>query len=261
MREIQTPAYGHRLDGVLRAREKDLYGILNGVDYTDWDPSTDRFIKARYSADDLRGKRLCKADLIKEFGLKMGLDTPLAGMVSRLVDQKGLDIVCEAMDRLMALDMGMVILGTGDRSYHVKLARLASRYPHRLGVKIAFDNVLAHKIEAGCDLFLMPSRYEPCGLNQIYSLRYGTIPVVRATGGLDDTIKDYQGGEGNGFKFREYSADALVDKVREALKIYRNRKAWERLQKRAMKEDFSWEKSAKKYVDLYMRALSNVPKK
>ncbi len=260
-REILTPEYGHRLDGVLRVREKDFYGVLNGVDYTGWDPSTDRFIKARYSIDDLSGKRLCKADLIKEFGLNIGPDTPVAGVVSRLADQKGLDILCEAMDRLMELGLAVVILGTGDRGYHIKLTRLAGRYPRRLGVKIAFDEALAHKIEAGADIFLMPSKYEPCGLNQIYSLRYGTIPVVRATGGLDDTIKEYRNGRGTGFKFREYSAEALVKKVAEALRVYRKRRAWEGLQKRAMKEDFSWYRSAKKYAALYKKVLSTLPNK
>ncbi len=254
-KEIQTPEFGYGLEGVLRSRSKDLYGVLNGVDYAQWDPSADEFIPAPYSPDDLKGKGVCKKDIIKEFSLKIKPGTPLVGLISRLADQKGFDILSGAIEELMSLGIGMVVLGTGEEKYHRLFTELAGRYPDRLGVKITFDNALAHRIEAGCDMFLMPSKYEPCGLNQIYSLRYGTIPVVRGTGGLDDTIRDYKGGMGNGFKFKEYSSEALVMKLREAVAVYKDHKAWKELQTAAMKEDFSWDRSAARYIELYRLAL------
>lgn len=255
--EIQTPEYGCGLEDVLRYRGKDLYGILNGVDYKEWDPSTDRFIAANYSKEAISGKLLCKKDLLKSFELKLPIKRPLIGIISRLSAQKGFDIFAQAVDELMSLDIGVVILGEGEREYQELLIKLSKRYPERFGVRIRFDNTLAHKIEAGCDILLMPSRYEPCGLNQMYSLRYGTIPIVRATGGLDDTIEDYnpKTGEGNGFKFKDYSPKALIDKVRFALEVYRDKKAWVRLIKRAMSEDFSWERSVRLYEEVYKRAL------
>ncbi|MEE9614124.1 MAG: glycogen synthase GlgA [Thermodesulfobacteriota bacterium] len=253
-REIQTPEYGCGLEGVLKKRKKDLHGVLNGVDYTEWNPRTDDLIPANFSERSLRGKGVCKKDVIKEYGLKLGRRTPLLGLISRLADQKGLDILARAMGDLIELDLGLVILGTGEKKYHRLFEKLARRWPDRLGVRTTFDNTLAHRVEAGCDIFLMPSRYEPCGLNQIYSLRYGTVPLVRATGGLDDTIKDYKKNEGNGFKFKEYSSKALVEKVKEALLVYKDKKAWQALQKRAMREEFSWERSAEKYMDLYREA-------
>jgi starch synthase len=202
----------------------------------------------------MSGKRVCKEEMLKRFGLKLPLDTPVIGMISRLAGQKGFDILFEAMPRLMEMDIGMVILGSGEIKYQAIVEDLAALYPEKIAVKIAFDNKLSHLVEAGSDMFLMPSRYEPCGLNQIYSLRYGTVPIVRATGGLDDTVRDYNEGNGNGFKFREYSAPALVEKVREALKVYRDKKAWSALQKTGMQERFSWEDSAKRYIRLYMIA-------
>jgi starch synthase len=258
-KEIQTSEYGYGLEGVLRSRAKDLYGVLNGVDYTEWNPETDEFLPANYSSDDLKGKAACKKELVKEFSLKLRQNVPLVGVISRLANQKGFDILSEAMEELMELDIGMVVLGTGDKKYHELFTELAGRHPERLGVKITFDNALAHRIEAGCDMFLMPSKYEPCGLNQIYSLRYGTIPVVRATGGLDDTIRDHKGGVGNGFKFNEYSPHALVEKLKEAVKVYKDKKEWKALQTKAMKEDFSWERSARRYLELYELALGKAP--
>ncbi|HHL39578.1 MAG TPA: glycogen synthase GlgA [Deltaproteobacteria bacterium] len=255
-REIQTEEFGCGLEGVLRARSKDLYGVLNGVDYSVWDPSNDEKIAARYSASDLSGKEKCKADLLGEYAIDAPLETPLIGIISRLTDQKGFDILAEAMDELMAMELAMVVLGTGERRYQELFTELASRHRGRLGVKIAYDDTLAHKIEAGCDMFLMPSRYEPCGLNQIYSLRYGTIPIVRATGGLDDTIRDYDTGAGNGFKFTDYTARALVEKVKEAIWVYGYKEAWRELQARAMREDFSWERSAARYMEIYRRTLA-----
>lgn len=253
--EIQTPEYSYGLEGVLKCRSKDLYGILNGVDYKEWNPSTDSLIAANYSEEEISGKRLCKKDLLKEFKLNIAVKKPLIGIISRLSSQKGLDIFSQAIDKLMGFDLGVVILGEGDRSYQELLIKLSKRYPERLGVRIKFDNTLAHKIEAGADILLMPSRYEPCSLNQMYSLKYGTIPIVRATGGLDDTIQDYnpKTGTGNGFKFKDYSHNALIDKVRFALEFYKDKKTWERLVKRAMREDFSWNKSAMEYEKVYQK--------
>ena len=264
--EIQTPEYGYGLEGILGKRKDSLHGVLNGVDYSLWDPATDEFIAARYSPGDMKGKLACRKDLLKEFGLKLKGATPLVGIISRLADQKGFDILSEAMAEIMKLDVGMVVLGTGEKKYHRLFEELARKYSKKLGVKIAFDNALAHKIEAGSDFLLMPSKYEPCGLNQIYSLCYGTIPIVRATGGLDDTISDYKGAKGpkggragsasgNGFKFRKYSARELVGKLKEAFVVYKDKKAWPSLQKRAMAEDFSWESSAKRYLKLYEFAI------
>lgn len=255
-KEIQTPEYGYGLEGVLKKRKDRLFGVLNGVDYSQWNPATDRYIKANYNEKDLSGKALCKEDLIREFSLDIDPSVPLIGIISRFAEQKGFDILSEAMDELMKLRLAIVILGTGEKRYQTLLSELASRYRGRLSVKIAFNEALAHKMEAGCDFLLMPSRYEPCGLNQIYSLRYGTIPIVRATGGLDDTIRDYSEKDGNGFKFKEYSSKALVEKVKEALKVYRNKKRWQTLQKRAMREDFSWQRSARTYLSIYKFAMN-----
>ncbi|MBI5642041.1 MAG: glycogen synthase GlgA [Deltaproteobacteria bacterium] len=252
--EIQTPEYGYGLEGVLQRRKDNLYGVLNGIDYEEWNPEADPMIPANYSRDDMRGKRPCRRKLLKGFGLKLKPEVPLIGIISRLAAQKGFDILSEAMPELMELDLGIVLLGSGDRKYRELMEGLAERYPEKLAVKIDFNNALSHLVEAGSDMFLMPSRYEPCGLNQIYSLRYGTIPVVRATGGLEDTVRDYKEGDGTGFKFKEYSAKAIVEKVKEAIAVFEDKKAWEELQKRAMAEDFSWERSARKYMELYQKA-------
>jgi len=254
-REIQTPEYGWGLDGVLRGRKHDLYGIINGVDYDEWDPETDSLIPANYSSADLSGKAECRRELLKEFALKPKKGAPVIGIVSRLAGQKGFDILSEAMDALMKLNIALVILGTGERKYSAALQELARRYPDKLSVKIAFDKRLSHLVEAGSDIFLMPSRYEPCGLNQIYSLRYGTVPVVRATGGLDDTVTDYKAAGGNGFKFLDYSAAALVEKIKEAARVFKDSAKWVKLQMAGMKEDFSWASSAARYIELYDRCL------
>ncbi len=258
--EIQTPEYGGGLEGLLKKRKDNLYGVLNGVDYGIWDPRVDKLIPSNYSAGDLSGKAVCKRGLLRKINLGLKDETPLIGMISRLADQKGFDILSAAMPELMKLDVGFVILGSGELKYQKLLEDLASRYPGKLSVNMAFDNTLSHMIEAGCDMLLMPSKYEPCGLNQIYSLRYGTIPVVRATGGLDDTVRDYNGRNGNGFKFKEYSSKALINKVKEAISAYKDKKAWEKLQKNAMKEDFSWESAARKYIDIYGLARKKLPK-
>lgn len=252
-REIQTQEFGYGLEGVLQAKKENLFGVLNGVDYDDWSPEKDKFIIAKYDYKDLSGKAKCREDLLKEYMLNLPEDAPVIGIISRLADQKGFDILSQAMEDLMSMNLGVVVLGTGEKKYHDLFEGLAKKYPKKLGLKITFDNKIAHKIEAGSDMFLMPSKYEPCGLNQIYSLRYGTIPIVRATGGLDDTIQDYGGGEGNGFKFKEYSAQILLAKVKEAVKVFSNRKEWKKLVQKAMQQDFSWDRSAKRYAELYER--------
>ena len=247
-REIQSPELGFGLDGVLRARAGAVTGILNGVDYTQWDPATDPLIPARYSPEDLSGKRVCKAGLLAEFGLDTDPERPLLGMVSRLAGQKGFDILQEIAADLFAEDVSFVILGFGDPKYQAWLEDLQAAYPDRVGVRIAYDDRIAHMIEAGSDIFLMPSLYEPCGLNQIYSLRYGTVPVVRATGGLDDTIDS-----STGFKFQEYSGAALLAAIRQALAVYHNRALWKRMMLAGMLRDFSWTASAAQYAALYRR--------
>ena len=256
--EIQTPEFGHGLEGILRKRGEDLYGILNGVDYQDWDPSHDPYLIARYSSRDLSGKRACKKDLLKEFNLPASLEEiPLLGMISRLADQKGFDLLAGILEELFTLPIGLVVLGTGDQKYHDLLNQVARKYPQKTGIRITFDDRLAHKIEAGADFFLMPSKYEPCGLNQIYSLRYGTIPIVRATGGLDDTITNYdpETGRGNGFKFVRYAPRDFLNQVRTAIGYYSRPDHWKQLLQNAMATDFSWQRSAKAYLQLYRKAL------
>jgi starch synthase len=259
--EIQTPEFGYGMEGILAMRKSDLYGILNGVDYEEWNPEEDKYIAAHYSSTDLNGKQTCKEDLLKEYKLPASLGSkPLLGVISRLADQKGFDLLAEIIDELMTINLGFVLLGTGEQKYHDLFIAIGKKYPKRAGIKIAYNNAIAHKIEAGCDLFLMPSRYEPCGLNQIYSLKYGTVPVVRATGGLDDTIVDYNesDGRGNGFKFTEYSAQAFLHSINRALKIYANKTKWARLVKNCMAHNFSWEQSARQYMELYGKALQKV---
>jgi len=256
-REIQTTEeFGRGLQGVLAERSEQLFGILNGVDYDIWNPQTDKHIAANYSSKDLKGKAICKKALIKEYGLKIRQGEPLIGIISRLTDQKGFDLMAEAMEALMELRLGIVILGSGERKYQDLMTKLAKTYKGRFGVKIGFDNALSHRIEAGADFFLMPSRFEPCGLNQFYSLKYGTIPIVRATGGLDDSIGDYKGGKGNGFKFKKYSAKALTSKVAEAVELFKDKKAIKALRIKAMTEDYSWKRSAERYHELYKLAIS-----
>jgi starch synthase len=250
-REIQTPEYGFGLDGALRSRADVLSGILNGVDYREWSPENDPLIPARYSAQDLSGKALCKEQLLAEFGLPAeAMERPVAGIVSRFTRQKGTDILAEVAGQIVAEDVYIAALGNGDPEYEEFFRRMAADYPGRIAVRIGFDNRLAHLVEAGSDMFLMPSRYEPCGLNQIYSLKYGTVPVVRATGGLDDTID-----EGTGFKFSEYSGQALLQAVRSAVQAFSNREQWREMMLRGMEKDFSWKTSAAAYSALYQRLL------
>ncbi len=251
-REIQTPEYGFGLDGALRARSAVLTGILNGVDYREWSPDVDRLLPATYSAEDLAGKRVCKQRLIEEFGLPAdAMERPLAGIVSRFTRQKGTDILAEVAAEIVAEGVSIVALGTGDPEYEEFFRGMQAENPGRIAVRIGFDNGLAHRIEAGADLFLMPSRYEPCGLNQMYSLRYGTVPVVRATGGLNDTIEDGS----TGFKFQEYTGQALLGAVRAAVRAYTNADLWRGMMLRGMRRDFSWGASAAAYAALYRQLL------
>jgi starch synthase len=255
LREIRTPEFGFGLDGVVRHRAPDSTGILNGVDYDEWDPAKDRYIAAPYSAEDLDGKLACKLDLLRTFGLPEDPDTPLIGIVSRLATQKGFDLIADAADQLAAEDLRMVVLGSGERQYEDLFRTLAANAPDRVAVRVAYDNALAHKIEAGADLFLMPSRYEPCGLNQIYSLKYGTPPIVRATGGLDDTVENWNPDtqQGTGFKFSTYDAHSLMATLRWALRTYRYKDSWRQLMLKGMSRNFSWDRSAEQYEQVYER--------
>jgi starch synthase len=257
-REIQTPEQGYSMDGVLRSRADDLVGILNGVDYDEWDPSVDPHIAKKYSARALAGKLVCKADLLRTFGLPGGPETPVAGVISRLVHEKGLDLVVAAGEALLRRPLRLVVLGTGEPAIQQGFAALAARAPDRVAARFAYNTALAHQIEAGADMFLMPSRSEPCGLTQMYSLRYGTVPIVRATGGLVDTVEDHDppGGEGTGFRFGTADAAGVVWAVDRALGVWGDRAAWRGLMKRGMGKDFGWEKSARQYVQLYRRAMA-----
>ena len=255
--EIQTSEFGFGLEGVVRTRADRLVGILNGVDYAAWSPDRDTLIPAKYSAANLAGKQTCKLALLEEFKLqKDNPHRPVLGIVSRFADQKGFDLIAEIISQLLLEDVLIVALGTGERRYEEMFRALASDYSGRVGAVIAYDNRLAHLVEAGSDIFLMPSRYEPCGLNQIYSLRYGTVPVVRGTGGLDDTIEpfDLEHGTGTGFKFTEYSGGALLHAIRQALQHYSNDGVWNRIRLNGMAKDFSWNTSAEEYAKLYEAA-------
>lgn len=247
--EIQTEEFGAGLHEVLRERCGDLYGIINGIDYSVWNPEVDGLIPARYGPDNLGGKAICKSYLLEKVGLR-DRNVPLIGMVGRLAVQKGIDLLIGGWEELMGLGVGLVLLGTGDKGYEEALKSLAARYPGRASVIIGFDNQLSHEIEAGADMFLMPSRYEPCGLNQLYSLKYGTVPVVRRTGGLADTIDPSVG-----FTFEEYSSAEMLKAVRAAVEAYRDRDRWMGLVRAGMLKDWSWDRSAGLYVKLYRDAL------
>src|SRR6201993_3932996 len=255
--EIQTTEYGFGIEGVLRNRAATVTGILNGVDYDEWSPETDKYVAAKFSPKELTGKAKDKQDLLQTFGISNAdAKLPVIGIVSRFAAQKGFDLIAQVMDRLAREDMIMVALGTGDKPYEEMFQRLNKQFPNKIAIKVAYDNAIAHKIEAGADMFLMPSRYEPCGLNQIYSLRYGTVPIVRATGGLDDTIEPWEvrSGKGTGFKFVEYVGESLLLTIRAALQAYRDQASWQVLMRNGMNRDFSWNASAREYVKVYERA-------
>jgi starch synthase len=257
--EILDPEYGFGLEGVLKTRRHDLYGVVNGLDYGEWDPASDRFIPGRYDESDLTGKGLCKKRLLNEAGLHDDR-RPLLGVVSRFSSQKGLDLVAASLDRMVRLGVNIIVLGKGDEYYENLLASLSEKHPGRVFTKIGFRETLAHLIYAGCDFFLMPSKYEPCGLGQLIALRYGTIPIARKTGGLADTIEDYDHlrSRGTGFLFSDYSPASLVDAVKRALCVYGDGEKMAKLVTGAMKADFSWKKSARKYLELYGKAVKKV---
>jgi starch synthase len=245
----------------MRARRKALVGILNGIDVEVWNPRTDPYLPAPFDADDLSGKTAAKRALLDCFGLstdEVTMARPIAGMVSRMVDQKGFDLLEAAAPALLSLDATYLIVGSGDPRYQDFWRQLADARPDRVGAFIGFDERRAHLVEAGSDLFLMPSRFEPCGLNQMYSLRYGTVPVVRAVGGLVDTVRPFSSrtGQGTGFLFADYHPDALLDAVQGALAVWENPRAWRRLQRNGMRKDFSWERSAAEYVKMYKRVMA-----
>jgi starch synthase len=252
--EIQTPEFGEGLDGVLRGRAADLRGILNGVDYAEWNPATDRNLAANYSPENLAGKALCRTDLLDAFGLEQVKDsTPVIGIVSRLVAQKGFDLLEQIAGRLSELNVAVVALGAGEPAYEKFFRDWAFWNKANVAVRIGYDNALAHKIEAGADIFLMPSLYEPCGLNQIYSLKYGTVPVVRATGGLDDTIEEWnpEKGTGTGFKFKGLRAEGLWTAIEHALAAFEDKNGWKRLMLNGMAKDYSWVQPAREYAAVY----------
>jgi starch synthase len=254
--EIQTTEFGFGLEGVLKDRAQDLTGILNGVDYDEWNPETDKYIAAHFNAQDLTGKQQCKQDLLASFGLQdANPNWPVIGIVSRFAAQKGFDLIGQIIDRLALENVLLVVLGSGDRLYEEMFIRLNRRLPEKVAVKIAYDNLLAHKIEAGADMFLMPSHYEPSGLSQLYSMKYGTVPIVRATGGLDDTVDqwDPRMKKGTGFKFQEYTGDALLRTIRQAFEVYRDPTSWQKLMQNGMSKDFSWHVAAREYIRVYER--------
>lgn len=255
-REIQTPEMGLAFDGILASRKNSLYGVLNGLDQKLWDPALDTTLPVAYSAADLRGKAANKKALQKELGLEAASATPLVAMVTRLDTQKGLDLVVEAWEKLVGHNLQFVLLGTGDQEHMNRFARLQGLYPGRVSIQLQFDDALARRIYAGSDIFLMPSRYEPCGLGQLIALRYGSVPLVRKTGGLADTVTDPAENpqKANGFTFKEATAPALLAALERALGLYADRRAWLKLVKRGMGQDFSWSTSARRYLELYQKA-------
>jgi starch synthase len=254
--EIKTSDFGNGLEGALRERSMDLRGILNGVDYTEWDPASDGNLAAHYNPLDLSGKRACRKDLLHAFGLDVPEGTPIIGICSRFTSQKGFDLLQQISGRLAERDLAVVALGTGEPYYEKFFRDFAFANAARFSVQIRYDDAMAHKIEAGADIFLMPSRFEPCGLNQIYSLKYGAIPVVHATGGLDDTVEEWNPGlnTGSGFKFEPYEAKALLDAIDRALAAFYDEKQWSQLTENAMAQNFSWEKPAREYAAVYEEA-------
>lgn len=252
-KEILSSEYGFGLDGVLSKRASALTGIVNGIDPKEWNPESDAFIKRNYSLKDIKGKKECKLQLLKECSIRADAEMPLIGMVGRLSSQKGLDLILESIDEILSAGANFIILGRGDEMFHRRLSSAAEKHKGRMYVKIGFEDSLAHKIYAGADIFLMPSRYEPCGIGQLIAMRYGTIPVARRTGGLMDTVSDYQpiDGKGTGFLFSDYTADALQCCLKRALCVYINKARWKKLIRSAMKMNFSWVDSAKRYIELY----------
>jgi starch synthase len=255
--EIQTPEFGVNLDGLLRQRRDSLIGILNGVDYNEWNPETDGNISANYGIHDLSGKTACKRDLLEKYHLPVDLEKPVVAIVSRLTSQKGIDLIAQAVWSILETGAYFILLGSGAESYVGYFQHVRDTTPAQVGVYFGYNNALAHQIEAGADIFLMPSAYEPCGLNQMYSLKYGAAPLVRGVGGLDDTIRNFEPttGRGNGYKFYEYSGDRLIEKFYEAMMVYYDRETWRQLQLNGMREDFSWDSSAHNYMTAYRQIV------
>lgn len=256
--EIQTPEFGVNLDGLLRQRRDSLIGILNGVDYNEWNPETDGNIAAKYGIHDLSGKTVCKRDLLEKYQLPVDLEKPVVAIVSRLTSQKGIDLIAQAVWSFLEAGAYFILLGSGAESYVGYFQHVRDTMPAQVGVYFGYNNALAHQIEAGADIFLMPSAYEPCGLNQMYSLKYGAAPIVRGVGGLDDTIRNFEPttGRGNGYKFYEYSGDRLIEKFYEAIMVYYDRETWRKLQLNGMREDFSWDSSAHNYMTAYRQIVA-----
>jgi starch synthase len=257
--EIQsTSEYGYGLEGVLSARTNRLFGILNGIDQKVWNPKIDPDLPANYSKKDKSGKTTCKVELQKEVGLPEKPDSPLIGIISRLADQKGFDILIPILDEILKRDVMIVLLGTGKKEYEAAFEAASAKHPDKMAAIIGFKGALSHRIEAGSDMFLMPSRYEPCGLNQMYSMAYGTVPVVRKTGGLADTVTpaDLTANSGTGFVFERYTSEELLKTIDSALEAYSDKKGWEKLMDRCMEFDSSWGASADKYIGLYRQAVS-----
>ena len=256
--EIRTPEYGMGMEGILQTRRTLLRGILNGVDYNQWDPRHDSHIGSNYAPQKMTGKSRCKDVLIKEMTLDTSLKArPLLGVISRLDTQKGFDLLVEVLEEILAMDVGLVVLGSGDEGIQKALKEAAERLPGRVGIFIGFNEPLAHRIMAGSDILLIPSRYEPCGLTQMYALKYGTVPVVRATGGLEDTIETFNPhkGDGNGFKFGPYEPGAFLEAVQRAIETFQDSKLWNKIMANGMKADFSWDRSAKRYLELYRSVI------
>jgi starch synthase len=254
----KSPEIGAGLNGLLTSRRKDLYGILNGIDVQIWDPATDEYSFRKFDIKSIEAKVDNKRALLNKLGMEFSENRPVIGMISRLADQKGFDLVFEIIEDVIQLDVQIVMLVAGEKDYEKKIETLQKKYPKRISAFIGYDNELAHMIEAGTDMFLMPSKYEPCGLNQMYSMRYGTVPIVRATGGLDDTVEDYTGsGKGTGFKFEKYEPKELMKVIQRALKVYQQPEEWKRIMRNGMMCNFSWENSARKYINLYKDLLKH----
>jgi starch synthase len=251
--EIQTSEYGYGLEWLTRQRANRLIGITNGVDYEIWNPATDADLPAHFDIDNLDGKRECKRQMLERLGLPAELDRPVLANVTRLTAQKGIDLMMQVAGEVLAAGAFIVSLGSGEKKYEDFWQSLRNHAPDRVGIYRGYSEPLAHLIEAGADMFMMPSKFEPCGLNQMYSLRYGTVPIVRAVGGLDDTVQNWDGvtGTGNGFKFGQYRADRFLEKIYEALFAYGDKETWRRIQRNGMSVDNSWENAARKYVELY----------
>jgi starch synthase len=250
---------GAGLKSVLAKRKNDLYGIINGIDTSVWNPEKDKHLEKKYSAKNLSLKLVNKQVLAEKFGFKYDENIPIIGMISRLYEAKGYDLIMEVFPELMKMNLRMVLLGTGSKKYHNFFEKMANKYPDKFACYLGFNDEIAHLIEGGADIFMMPSRYEPCGLNQMYSLNYGTVPLVRETGGLADTVVRFneKTGEGNGFSFKQYEGAALIKELKRALKIFEDKKTWSKIMREGMKCDFSWSSSAKKYIELYKTMLNN----